>query len=54
MVKYEFKGIEAIDGFSMGLGGIAGGQCEDDVANSFQLPGFVRLDAMAAYKWALG
>jgi iron complex outermembrane receptor protein len=54
MVKYEFKDVEAVDGFSMGLGGIVASQREGDVANSFQLPDFVRLDAMATYKWALG
>lgn len=50
-VKYDLNGYAALKGLSFGLGGIAGGQREGDNANSFQLPGFVRMDAFAAYKW---
>lgn len=49
--KYDFNGHKALDGFSVGLGGVAAGQRKGDVPNSFEMPGYVRMDAMAAYKW---
>jgi iron complex outermembrane receptor protein len=50
-VKYDFKGHKALNGFSMGLGTFAAGQREGNLDNSFQLPGYVRVDAFAAYRW---
>ena len=40
--------------FETGLGVYVAGQREGDVANSFQLPGYARVDAFAAYHWQLG
>lgn len=40
--------------FKAGLGGVAVGQRQGDAANSYQLPGYVRLDAMAAYTQPIG
>lgn len=53
-VKYDVNGYEAPEGFSLGVGGIAAGQREGDFANSYQLPGFVRVDAFAAYRMKVG
>lgn len=50
-LKYDFSGYKALNGFSMGLGTVAAGKREGDLNNSFQLPGYVRMDAFAAYKW---
>lgn len=48
--KYDVNGYDSPEGFSFGIGGIAAGQRQGDLANSFQLPGFVRMDAFAAYR----
>ncbi|MCQ8104738.1 TonB-dependent receptor [Methylomonas sp. SURF-2] len=40
--------------FKVGLGGVVVGKREGDSGNSFQLPGYARLDAMAAYVISLG
>ncbi|ATG92355.1 TonB-dependent siderophore receptor [Methylomonas koyamae] len=40
--------------FKAGLGGVVVGKREGDTANSFQLPGYTRLDAMAAYVQPIG
>lgn len=53
-VKYDVNGYESQDGFSFGVGGVAAGQREGDFANSFQLPGYVRMDTFAAYKMKVG
>lgn len=50
-LRYDLNGFAAMKGFSFGLGGVAAGQREGDFPNSFQLPGYVRMDAFAAYKW---
>jgi iron complex outermembrane receptor protein len=50
-IKYDLNGYAALKGLSFGLGGVAAGQREGDNANSFQMPGYVRMDAFAAYKW---
>lgn len=47
--KYDFSGFEASKGFSLGVGGIAVGKRQGDLANTFQMPGYVRLDAYAGY-----
>ena len=38
-------------GWSVGAGFVALGSQFDDVDNTFTIPGYVRTDAMAAYKW---
>lgn len=50
-VKYDFSGHKTLNGFSVGLGTVAAGQREGDIDNTFQLPGYVRVDAFAAYRW---
>jgi iron complex outermembrane receptor protein len=50
-LKYDLNGYAVLRGLSFGLGGIAAGQREGDNANSFQMPGYVRMDAFAAYRW---
>ena len=52
-VRYDVDGFGADDGFSVGVGGIAAGRREGDNANSFQMPGYVRMDAFLAYKYQL-
>lgn len=52
-LKYDHQGIDAREGLSLGIGVFAAGQRQGDAANSFQLPGYVRLDASAAYRWKL-
>ena len=46
--KYEF-GDGFLEGLSFGTGILARGQRQGDVANTVQLPGFVRWDASVAY-----
>ena len=53
-VKYDVNGYQAPEGFSFGMGGVAAGEREGDFENSFQLPGYVRMDAFAAYKMKVG
>ncbi len=53
-LKYDFNGYEAKEGWSVGLGGVLAGKREGDVANTFQLPGYVRMDAFANYKLKVG
>ncbi len=53
-LKYELNGFGANDGWSLGVGGVLAGQREGDLENTFQLPGYVRLDAFAAYKMKVG
>ncbi|MGR8930604.1 MAG: hypothetical protein ACU836_08175 [Gammaproteobacteria bacterium] len=38
----------------MGRGGVVVGKREGDTGNTFQLPGYARLDAMAAYVQPIG
>jgi iron complex outermembrane receptor protein len=40
--------------FKAGLGGVIVGTRQGDAANSYQLPGYGRLDAMAAYMQPIG
>ncbi|WP_407656516.1 TonB-dependent siderophore receptor [Methyloglobulus morosus] len=53
-VKYDLNGYGSQEGFSFGLGGVAAGARQGDFANSFQMPGYVRMDAFAAYKMKMG
>ena len=41
-------------GLSLGAGVFAVGEREGDDANTFQLPGYARVDLLAAYEWKLG
>ncbi len=50
-VKYDFSVHEPLNGFSAGLGAVAAGQRQGHIDNTFQLPGYVRMDAFAAYQW---
>jgi len=50
-VKYDFSGHKTLNGFSVGLGTVAAGQRQGDIDNTFQLPGYTRVDAFAAYRW---
>ncbi|MGH8656491.1 MAG: TonB-dependent siderophore receptor, partial [Gammaproteobacteria bacterium] len=52
-LKYDVNGYSA-DGLSFGVGVFANGQQEGDNENTFQLPGYARLDALAAYRWKIG
>jgi len=52
--KFDVNGYVAQKGFSFGVGGVAAGEREGDFDNSFQLPGYVRMDAFAAYKMKVG
>lgn len=52
-LKYDIKGFDAKDGFSFGVGGVAASSRQGDFGNSFQMPGYVRMDAFAAYKTKL-
>jgi iron complex outermembrane receptor protein len=40
-----------LGGLKLGLGAVARGEREGDDANDYQLPGFVRWNALAAYGW---
>ena len=54
---YEFDNIFGqnwMSGFSLGTGVFVVGQRQGDFENTFQLPGYVRWDASAAYKWDIG
>jgi iron complex outermembrane recepter protein len=42
------------DRFKIGLGGVAVDQRQGNQANDYQLPGYVRMDAMAAYSLPVG
>lgn len=53
-LRYDMNGYAARDGFSAGVGGVAAGTREGDNANSFQMPGYVRMDAFLAYKQKVG
>lgn len=41
-------------GLNIGLGGVAVGNRPGDLANTFTLPGYVRVDAMASYTFKMG
>ncbi len=53
-VKFDVDGYDAQQGFSFGVGGVAAGARQGDFENSFQMPGYVRMDAFAAYKMKVG
>jgi iron complex outermembrane receptor protein len=49
-IRYDFQ-AGGQEGLSLGTGVVALGQREADTQNTAQLPGYGRLDLMAAYKW---
>ncbi|MGD7034056.1 TonB-dependent siderophore receptor [Methylotuvimicrobium buryatense] len=53
-LRYDVKRYAPLDGLSFGIGTFAAGQRQGDNENSFQLPGYVRLDAFTAYQWKVG
>lgn len=53
-LKWDVKEIAELDGFSLGFGAFVVGNRQGDSTSTFQLPGYVRLDALAAYKWKVG
>jgi iron complex outermembrane receptor protein len=53
-LKYDVNGFDASNGFSLGVGVFAAGQRDGDNENTFKMPGYVRLDAAAAYRWTMG
>lgn len=53
-LKYDLVDFAPLDGLSLGIGTFLAGQREGDPANTFQLPGYVRLDAFAAYRFQVG
>jgi iron complex outermembrane receptor protein len=53
-VKWDVKEIAALDGLSLGFGAFVVGNRQGDAESTFQLPGYVRLDALAAYKFKVG
>ncbi|BBA32131.1 TonB-dependent receptor protein [Methylocaldum marinum] len=52
-LKYDIQRYEPLNGLSFGAGVFVAGQREGDDANTFVLPGYVRLDAFAAYRYRL-
>ncbi|PPD05063.1 MAG: TonB-dependent siderophore receptor [Methylobacter sp.] len=53
-LKFDANGTNAQDGWSAGLGTVFASGREGDVENTFKLPGYVRVDAFAAYKLKVG
>ncbi|MGH8655664.1 MAG: TonB-dependent siderophore receptor [Gammaproteobacteria bacterium] len=53
-LKYDFKNYTALNGLTLGFGAFMVGERDGDIQNTFLLPGYVRLDAFAAYRWKLG
>jgi iron complex outermembrane receptor protein len=52
-LKYDLP-FESVRGLSLGTGAFVAGQREGDNENTFQLPGYVRWDLMAAYRVNMG
>lgn len=52
--KWDVKELEQLDGLSLGFGVYVVGNRQGDNRSTFQLPGYARLDAMAAYRWNIG
>jgi iron complex outermembrane receptor protein len=54
-VKYDFREQPgALKGLSLGFGPYLAGSRHGDIQNTFTLPGYVRLDGFAAYRWTIG
>ncbi|MBL8501444.1 MAG: TonB-dependent receptor [Nitrosomonas sp.] len=52
-LKYDFMQIEQLRGLSLGFGAFMVGQRNGDIANTFILPGYTRLDAFARYTYKI-
>lgn len=54
-MKYDFRNLAGpVKGFSLGFGPYVAGSRHGDIDNTFTLPGYVRLDGFAAYRWIMG
>jgi len=53
-LKYDFKHLATLTGLQLGIGAYAAGQRQGNNENTFQLPGYARLDALLGYKWKVG
>jgi len=56
-LRFDMNGYQANDGFSAGVGGVLASKREGNYpyyGDPFQLPGYVRVDAFAAYKMRVG
>lgn len=49
-LRYDVHEYPPLEGLSLGIGGVATGQREGDYENTFQMPGYVRMDLFAAYR----
>lgn len=52
-IKWDVKEFTALDGLSLGFGAYVVGTRQGDNESTYQLPGYVRFDAMAAYQWGM-
>ncbi|MFM2042910.1 MAG: hypothetical protein RLY86_1486 [Pseudomonadota bacterium] len=52
--RYEFQPDHALAGLFIGGGVYAVGDRFGDTRNTFTLPGYVRLDGLAGYRWSIG
>jgi len=50
-VKWDVTEFPQLKGLSLGMGVYVVGNRQGDYISSFQMPGYVRLDAMASYTW---
>ncbi|WP_400770569.1 TonB-dependent siderophore receptor [Methylosinus sporium] len=53
-LKWDVEEFVELDGVSFGFGAYVVGNRQGDRTSSFQLPGYVRFDALAAYRWNVG
>jgi len=54
-MKYDFAELSGpAKGLSVGFGAYVSGSRHGDIQNTFTLPGYVRLDGFAAYRWMMG
>jgi iron complex outermembrane receptor protein len=54
-LKYDFAELSGpAKGVSVGFGAYVSGSRHGDIQNTFTLPGYVRLDGFAAYRWTIG
>lgn len=54
-MKYDFTELSGpVKGLSVGFGTYISGSRHGDIQNTFTLPGYVRLDGFAAYRWMMG
>jgi iron complex outermembrane receptor protein len=54
-LKYDFAELSGpAKGVSVGFGAYVSGSRHGDIQNTFTLPGYVRLDGFAAYRWMIG